>query len=94
MADRHIVEGTVRNNFQARALPPPYKATGDASIDRLAFFHVLEQLKVSIGRDYRWIEVLLTESKTQKRTGWVDHDVSSYQNSVAFNRLKSKNPRL
>ncbi|KAG9309444.1 HD domain-containing protein [Chiua virens] len=40
-----------------RIFPPLYQPTGDAGIDRLAFFHVLERLK------------------TQKRTGWIDHNV-------------------
>lgn len=63
MADRHRdIESTEFNNAQleGRVLPPPYKATGNASIDRLAFFHVLEQLKVSTGRTYGCMEVLLT----------------------------------
>ncbi|CAK5273656.1 unnamed protein product, partial [Mycena citricolor] len=42
---------------QTREFPPLYQSTGDASSDRLAFFHLLERLK------------------TQKRTGWVDHDI-------------------
>ncbi|PFH46210.1 hypothetical protein AMATHDRAFT_77776 [Amanita thiersii Skay4041] len=40
-----------------RTFPPLYSPTGEESIDRLAFFHVLERLK------------------TQKRTGWVDHNI-------------------
>ncbi|TDL23743.1 HD domain-containing protein [Rickenella mellea] len=40
-----------------RVFPPLYKSRGDASVDRLAFFHVLERLK------------------TQKRTGWIDHNI-------------------
>ncbi|KAI0676024.1 HD domain-containing protein [Trametes maxima] len=28
-----------------RTFPPPYTSTGDASADRLAFFHILERLK-------------------------------------------------
>jgi hypothetical protein len=30
-----------------RVFPPLYTPTGDASTDRLAFFHILEKLKVS-----------------------------------------------
>ncbi|EKM50521.1 uncharacterized protein PHACADRAFT_129797 [Phanerochaete carnosa HHB-10118-sp] len=41
----------------ARTFPPLYKSSGDAAVDRLEFFHILERLK------------------TQKRTGWVDHNV-------------------
>lgn len=40
-----------------RVFPPLYVSSGNASADRLEFFHVLERLK------------------TQKRTGWVNHDV-------------------
>ena len=29
-----------------RAFPPLYKSAGDASVDRLAFVHILERLKV------------------------------------------------
>ncbi|KAJ3983879.1 HD domain-containing protein [Lentinula detonsa] len=36
-----------------------YSSTGNASIDRLAFFHILESLK------------------TQKRTGWVNNNISN-----------------
>ncbi|KAJ3714889.1 HD domain-containing protein [Lentinula guzmanii] len=36
-----------------------YTSTGNASIDRLAFFHILEALK------------------TQKRTGWVNNNISN-----------------
>lgn len=36
---------TVRSPSK-RVFPPLYKSTGDASLDRLAFFHVLERLKV------------------------------------------------
>ncbi|KAA1468957.1 HD domain-containing protein [Dentipellis sp. KUC8613] len=42
---------------QKRVFPPLYQPSGDASVDRLAFFHILERLK------------------TQKRTGWVDHNI-------------------
>ncbi|KAH8104045.1 HD domain-containing protein [Cristinia sonorae] len=40
-----------------RTFPPLYTSSGNASLDRLAFFHILERLK------------------TQKRTGWVNHNV-------------------
>ncbi len=30
-----------------RHFPPLYKSSGDSSSDRLAFFHILERLKVS-----------------------------------------------
>ncbi|KIL65652.1 hypothetical protein M378DRAFT_521377 [Amanita muscaria Koide BX008] len=40
-----------------RTFPPLYKSTGNESVDRLAFFHILERLK------------------TQKRTGWTEHDI-------------------
>ncbi|KAF8874433.1 HD domain-containing protein [Infundibulicybe gibba] len=40
-----------------RTFPPLYVKSGEPSIDRLAFFHILERLK------------------TQKRTGWVDHNI-------------------
>lgn len=30
-----------------RTFPPLYSSAGDASMDRLAFFHILERLKVS-----------------------------------------------
>ncbi|KAI0316809.1 hypothetical protein OF83DRAFT_1244650 [Amylostereum chailletii] len=39
-----------------RVFPPLYQSSGNASEDRLAFFHIIERLK------------------TQKRTGWVDHN--------------------
>jgi putative hydrolases of HD superfamily len=29
-----------------RAFPPLYKSSGDSASDRLAFFHILERLKV------------------------------------------------
>lgn len=35
-----------------RELPPTYASTGDLAVDRLAFFHILERLKV-IERVYR-----------------------------------------
>lgn len=57
-----MTDRTVTTMIQGRVFPPPYNATGNASIDRLAFFHVLEQLKVSTGRNSGWMEVLLTES--------------------------------
>ncbi|KAI8985771.1 HD domain-containing protein [Trametes punicea] len=44
-------------SYSRRAFPPLYVSSGNAQLDRLAFFHVLERLK------------------TQKRTGWVDHNV-------------------
>jgi putative hydrolase of HD superfamily len=31
-----------------RVFPPLYEATGDKALDRLAFYHVLEKLKVGI----------------------------------------------
>jgi hypothetical protein len=31
---------------QGRVFPPLYKSSGDPASDRLAFFHVLERLKV------------------------------------------------
>ncbi|KAK7687773.1 hypothetical protein QCA50_008992 [Cerrena zonata] len=40
-----------------RTFPPLYQSSGEPSVDKLAFFHILERLK------------------TQKRTGWVDHNV-------------------
>jgi len=44
-------------NEKKRTFPPLYIGTGDQSIDRLAFIHILERLK------------------TQKRTGWVNHQI-------------------
>ncbi|PCH44457.1 hypothetical protein WOLCODRAFT_139023 [Wolfiporia cocos MD-104 SS10] len=40
-----------------RVFPPLYVSDGNMSVDRLAFFHILERLK------------------TQKRTGWIDHNI-------------------
>ncbi|KAK2462253.1 hypothetical protein APHAL10511_005749 [Amanita phalloides] len=40
-----------------RTFPPLYTPAGNESVDRLAFFHILERLK------------------TQKRTGWIDHNI-------------------
>lgn len=57
-----------------RIFPPLYQSTGEVALDRLAFFHILERLKVRS-------DVLRTEhndthpAQTQKRTGWVDHNV-------------------
>ena len=56
-----------------RVFPPFYNATGSIALDRLAFFHVLERLKVP--------SVFLSgfrisyASQTQKRTGWVERGV-------------------
>jgi hypothetical protein len=36
-----------RLQHSKRVFPPLYRSTGDASMDRLAFVHILEQLKVS-----------------------------------------------
>ena len=30
----------------SRVFPPLYVSSGDASVDRMAFFHILERLKV------------------------------------------------
>ncbi|KAF8074550.1 HD domain-containing protein [Lyophyllum atratum] len=46
------------SSLAPRAFDPLYQPTGDASLDRLAFIHVLEKLK------------------TQKRTGWVNQNIS------------------
>ena len=56
-----------------RTFPPPYHPTGDADADRLAFFHVLERLKVPISTAIR---TDAHHTQTQQRTGWVEHNVS------------------
>ena len=39
-------QNSIEGGRQRRVFPPPYAATGNDSADRLAFFHVLERLKV------------------------------------------------
>ena len=60
---------------QRRVFPPLYKSSGDPASDRLAFFHILERLKVRLTTigvvPHRHVIV----SQTQKRTGWVDNKV-------------------
>ena len=69
-------QNSIGGGRQRRVFPPPYAATGNASADRLAFFHVLECLKV--GRAHL---ILLSQGlaymllQTQKRTGWMDNNV-------------------
>ena len=76
---------------QKRIFPPLYKSSGDLASDRLAFFHILERLKVySITFIHDWVGLqrhplfvlLRVVSQTQKRTGWVDNDVGSYSSDV------------
>lgn len=57
-----------------RSFPPLYQPTGDADTDRLVFFHVLERLKVLTIIAIRTHAHLRIQ--TQKRTGWIDHNVS------------------
>lgn len=60
---------------QRRVFPPLYKSSGDPASDRLAFFHIIERLKVRLTTigvvPHRHVIV----SQTQKRTGWVDNKV-------------------
>ena len=79
-------QNSIEGGRQRRVFPPPYTATGNVSADRLAFFHVLERLKV--GRTYltllyRGLVYMLLQ--TQKRTGWMDKNVriSFRQHSTA-----------
>lgn len=59
--------------MSARTYLPLYTASGDAAVDKLAFFHILERLKVD------HLLFLLSpyscSEQTQKRTGWVDNNV-------------------
>jgi putative hydrolase of HD superfamily len=64
-----------RPQNSTRIFPPLYKSTGDASRDRLAFVHILEQLKVSTHGVKYCVILQYIDCKTQKRTGWVDHNV-------------------
>ncbi|KAF8220190.1 hypothetical protein L208DRAFT_1426925 [Tricholoma matsutake] len=59
-----------------RVFPLLYRSTGDASVDRLAFVHILERLK------------------TQKRTGWVDHNVGYHMYRMAMLAMCSSDPEL
>jgi hypothetical protein len=60
-------------NMPKREFPPLYKSSGNESVDRLAFFHILERLKVNISK----LEPAsaLMSFKTQKRTGWLNNNV-------------------
>lgn len=59
-----------------RTFPPLYSSQGNEAVDRLAFVHVLERLKVPIRTSNSTIMVKLNAvNQTQKRTGWVDHNV-------------------
>ena len=72
-------QNSIEGGRQRRVFPPPYAATGNVSADRLAFFHVLERLKVrstyltllSQGLAYMLLQ-------TQKRTGWINNNVRYY----------------
>ena len=74
----HITRNSIRQmSIQTpskRVFPPLYQSSGSVSQDRLAFFHILERLKVS-ERNIR-DNMSLSAAQTQKRTGWVDHNVS------------------
>lgn len=59
-----------------RTFPPLYQSSGEPSVDKLAFFHILERLKVTGSIDSK--NAVLTVRKTQKRTGWVDHNVCHF----------------
>ena len=59
-----------------RRFAPLYKPTGNENVDRLAFFHILERLKVRLFYFTKADETHLTPPQTQKRTGWVDNNVS------------------
>ena len=55
-----------------RMFPPLYVPTGDASTDRLAFFHVLERLKVPVSlvtNDLRPLTYLLPDSEAHRMGG-------------------------
>ena len=62
---------------ERRIFPPLYKSSGDPAFDRLAFFHVLERLKVSFDHYLTTPCSSCRVSQTQKRTGWVDNKVIS-----------------
>jgi putative hydrolase of HD superfamily len=62
-------------NPQGRVFPPLYKSSGDPVADRLAFFHILERLKVCSNHLSTTLILSRPVSQTQKRTGWVDNKV-------------------
>ncbi len=65
-----------------RQFAPLYDPTGDERVDRLAFFHVLEHLKVCLRlppKHFKFGTSILNINaltQTQKRTGWVDNNAS------------------
>jgi putative hydrolase of HD superfamily len=56
-----------------RDIPPLYKSSGSISSDRLAFFHILERLKVGASICIAETVGHLCLLQTQKRTGWVNN---------------------
>jgi len=54
--------------MQKREFPPPYVSSGDQSVDRLAFLHVLERLKVM----YHYLSQIHTDQYiTDPKTHWL-----------------------
>jgi len=54
--------------MQKREFPPPYVSSGDESVDRLAFLHVLERLKVM----YHYLSQIHTDQYiTDPKTHWL-----------------------
>jgi len=45
---RMTMSGTASHTNGQRTFPPLYKSNGNESADRLAFFHILERLKVHL----------------------------------------------
>ena len=85
---RNTMSSPSSNGAATRVFPPLYVSSGNASADRLAFFHILERLKVRV-----WLscvmKTLTMRLQTQKRTGWVDHQVCILRSLDANHRHHS-----
>ena len=73
-----------------RVFPPLYVPTGDASTDRLAFFHVLERLKVPVSlvtNDPLTISTRLRSAQD----GWITRNILFPSHRIS--RPRTHNPR-